>query len=193
MLVGRMMNRVFHGWTWPLLAAIALSACNAPIATANTSAAEAARTTEASSQKPVPQEHTNTMDDIRDALPADACTQDGYWSFFESFVRSASVRTRYTAEAVSLRSLAQPDLETGRVARQDYSGFRIALNDYQWVLAGTTQDVDLKPTQDGNVFRVDYSPVELGPDDEVVRVTGAPGAYVFEHKNGCWELTQELR
>lgn len=186
-----MENGIFQGRALPLLAAIALSACTSPEATVNAAEAQSASTQ--SSQKPESQEHTNPMDGIRDTLPADACAQDGYWSFFEAFVRSAPLRARYTADAVSLRSLAQPGQETGRVAGQNYSGFRLALNDYRWVLAGTDQDVDLKPTQQGNVFRVEYTPVELGPDEEVVRVTGAPGAYVFEHKGGCWELTQELR
>lgn len=132
------------------------------------------------------------MDAIDTLLPDDACTREGHWSFFESFVRWDAVRARHTADSVSVRSFAQPDREVGRTLGKDV-GFRIALEDYRWVLAGSDQDLDLQPWQEGDVLRVQYTPVELGPDDEVVRTLGAPGAYVFERRNGCWELTQELR
>lgn len=141
---------------------------------------------------PVAQEKDTPMDDANNLLPDDACTREGHWSFFESFVRWDAVRARHTADTISVRHLSQPDHEVARTPKKDVA-FRIALDDYRWVLAGSDQDLDLQPSQDGDVFRVEYTPVELGPDDEVVRKLGAPGAYVFERRNGCWELTQELR
>ena len=39
----------------------------------------------------------------------------------------------------------------------------------------------------------DFVPAEFGPDDEVIRKLGPSGAYVFEFKDNCWRLTQELR
>lgn len=178
----------------PLLLAAMLVSC------AKVPAVESAAAANPPSAKPAPPKpHGQTvrkqeqdMDAIDTLLPDDACTREGHWSFFESFVRWDAVRARHTADSVSVRSFAQPDREVGRTLGKDV-GFRIALEDYRWVLAGSDQDLDLQPLQDGDVLRVQYTPVKLGPDDEVVRTLGAPGAYVFERRSGCWELTQELR
>lgn len=178
-----------------LLAALAVScakvspAADAAAAASNVAPPAAAPT---ASNDPHPKESANAMDNLDTLLPDDACTWEGHWSFFESFVRWDTVRARYTADTVSVRNLSQPEHEIARTPKKDVA-FRIALDDYRWVLAGSEQDLDLQPSQDGDVLRVEYTPVELGPDDEVLRKLGAPGAYVFERRNGCWELTQDLR
>lgn len=193
MAVGRMTSLASNrAWGAPLLLAAMLVSC-AKVPAVGGTAASSVPVVDSATRNPhdptVRKRDTVAIDTL---LPDDACTREGHWSFFEAFVRWDAVRTRHIADTVSVRSFAQPDREMSRTPGRDV-GFRIALEDYRWVLAGSDQDLDLQPLQEGDVLRVQYTPVELGPDDEVVRTLGAPGAYVFERRNGCWELTQELR
>jgi hypothetical protein len=115
-------------------------------------------------------------------LPGDACTLDGYWSFFEAFARSAQIRDKYTA----------PE------ARSAIAPFRIALVDDRWYYVEAGQEpgqeaLELKDAREGNGFTVEYTKAELGPDGEVVRKLGAPGKYSFQFTNGCWQLAGASR
>jgi hypothetical protein len=115
-------------------------------------------------------------------LPADACTTEGYWSFFEAFVRSQHVRESHTAAS----------------AREGINPFHIALVDDRWyyVEAGKEpgdQPLDLKEARNGDGFRVDYVRAKFGPEDEVVATYGKPGAYVFQFANGCWQLVKTIQ
>ena len=49
------------------------------------------------------------------ALPADACTPEGYWSFFETFVREPTLRARYSDDG-GRKSLASFDIAQRRQA-----------------------------------------------------------------------------
>ncbi|WP_431632510.1 hypothetical protein [Alkalinema pantanalense] len=46
-----------------------------------------------------------------------------------------------------------------------------------------------------NRFRVDYREVTYASSqtNQWIEAAGASGAYVFEHRKGCWHLTQDLR
>lgn len=115
-------------------------------------------------------------------LPSDACTQEGYWSFFEAFARSPKIRQTYTDDNV----------------RDAINPFRIGLMDYQWVYVEADQGqaretLSLKETRSGNNFRVEYVRAEFGPDDEVVKTHGKPGVYEFQFKAGCWRLTNSIQ
>lgn len=115
-------------------------------------------------------------------LPSDACTLEGYWSFFEAFAQSSEVRQAYTDANV----------------RRAINPFRITLADNQWVYAQTAEGrgrdtLTLQETRIGNTFRVEYVRADFGPDDEVVRTHGKPGVYEFRFKDGCWRLTNSVQ
>lgn len=117
-----------------------------------------------------------------DELPGDACTREGYWSFFETFVRSHHVREKYTA----------PE------ARGAIDPFRIALVDDRWYYVEAGQEpgqkaLELKEIREANSFTVEYTKADLGPDGEVVKRYGAPEKYVFQFTNGCWQLASATR
>ena len=62
----------------------------------------------------------------------------------------------------------------------------------------TRLNLEIKKTGE-KTFRVDYIKAEFeytGGESEgerLVRTEGAPNAYIFEHRNGCWYLTQKLQ
>ena len=128
------------------------------------------------------------------SLAVDACTQKGYWSFFESFVKSEAIRKSHTSPKVVVSSYSGNAKVEGK-----YKQFKIGLFDSSWIYvdpatkSSNVQRLDLKDELIGNTFRVTYQKVDFGPDEELVKTIGAPGAYVFELQNGCWRLTQELR
>lgn len=114
-------------------------------------------------------------------IPADACTREGYWSFFEEFSRSAKIRDRYTA--ASATSAIKP--------------FRIALVDDRWYYVPADQGpsdelLHLKEERDGNTFRVSYVRAKLDMNDELVGTYGEPGEYVFKFTGECWLLVEAI-
>ncbi len=128
------------------------------------------------------------------SFSAEDCTQKGYSSFFEAFVKSDSIKKSHTAPLVKIFSYSKKKEIPGK-----YDGFKIGLVDYTWVYADATKDasdlqtLSLKQTAIGNSLRVDFQKAEFGADEEIVKTFGQPGAYVFEIQNGCWQLTQEYR
>lgn len=112
-------------------------------------------------------------------IPADACTPEGYWSFFEAFSRSANVRERYTA--ASADAAIKP--------------FRIALVDDRWYYVRANQGpndelLDLKEERDGNTFRVNYIRAKFDADGEMIETYGGPGEYIFKFTGECWLLVE---
>lgn len=107
------------------------------------------------------------------ALPADACTPEGYWSFFETFVREPTLRARYSDDG----------------GRKSLASFDIAQRDSRWVRGGDAGvALDIRETRQGDTFVVAATPVELDADDEVVRTLGETARYRFEFKEGCWRF-----
>jgi hypothetical protein len=127
------------------------------------------------------------------SLSAEDCTQKGYSSFFEAFVKSDSIKKSHTAPLVKIFSYSG-----AKEIPDKYDEFKIGLIDYSWVLVdaakevGEFQTLNLKKTAKGNSFRVDFQKAEFGADEEIIKTFGQPGAYVFEMRNGCWQLTQEF-
>lgn len=114
-------------------------------------------------------------------IPADACTPEGYWSFFEVFSRSTEVRERYTA--ASANAAIKP--------------FRIALVDDRWYYVPADQGpndelLDLREERDGNTFRVNYIRAKLDANDELIGTYGDPGEYIFKFTGGCWLLVEAI-
>ena len=128
------------------------------------------------------------------SLAEDACTQKGYWSFFESFVKSEAIRKSHTSPKVVVSSYSGNAKVEGK-----YKQFKIGLFDNTWIYidpakkTDTVQRLKLKDEARGNTFRVNYQKAEFGPDEVLLKTIGKPGAYVFQLQNACWRLTQELR
>ncbi|WP_413160401.1 hypothetical protein ACL6C3_18030 [Capilliphycus salinus ALCB114379] len=153
---------------------------------------------------------TNNNEQLQAALP-EYCSPDEYKIFFEHFVRGQDyqgneTRFTHTADTIEVRDYENPSNLIGFLSKKD-DEFSIDIRDYRWVqLVPSSVDnspytrlqVDLKRINN-NTFRVDYIKAEYAYDSRVdqeeyvVRTYGEPGAYIFEHRNGCWTLIQKLQ
>jgi hypothetical protein len=153
----------------------------------------------------------------RDRAPSqrrpESCAPENYGQFFWQFVRDNDMRNNpmrmpYSAASITVRNYQNPDQIFEVVEKQNYQGFKIAAMDYTLVyddptITNPNAKARLKrevKRLDDNTFRVDYVRAEFAVDPEaednngkLIRTYGAPGAYIFEHQNGCWILTQEYR
>ena len=118
------------------------------------------------------------------------------------------MRSTYTANRIEVRNYENPSQLLEVMRRQD-DEFSISLRDYRWVILVpssvdnspyTRLKIDLRRVSQDR-FRVDYIKAQYkytgnttGTESEdLVKTYGQPGAYVFQHRNGCWNLTQKLR
>jgi hypothetical protein len=142
-----------------------------------------------------------------------SCAREDYGQFFWQFVKDNDMsnnpmRMPYSAASITVRNYENPDQVLEVVKKQNYQGFKIDSVDYTLVYDDPTiTDPKAKARLkrevkrlDDNTFRVDYVRAEFETDGEaednngkLIRTYGAPGAYIFEHQNGCWTLTQEYR
>ena len=112
----------------------------------------------------------------------------------------------YTADTIEVRDYENPSILIEVLSKKD-DEFSISLRDYRWVQL-VPSSVDNSPYTrlqidlirlNNNTFRVDYIKAEYaydpqrGEEEYLVRIYGEPGAYIFEHRNGCWNLTQKLQ
>ncbi|WND78333.1 hypothetical protein [Lysobacter capsici] len=178
------------------LVVLALTACKAAAPEAPAAPAAAPATTAATT--PAPTAAAPTAAPAAVQLPAEACvkSEDGFASFFEQFVYEAPVRAAYSAPTVEVRDIKDPAKLLGS---EQPGPFRIAIVDNQWSYnepgkdAGQFARVKMDRTLNGDRMRVDFVKAEFSPDEEVTKTLGKPEAYVFEFKQGCWQLTQQLR
>lgn len=103
-------------------------------------------------------------------MPGDACSLDGYQSFFEAIVHDAALRNAYTTP-------------TGSIAARN---FRIALVDNQWVLldlhGGPERPAEMRIDRKGPVFGANFkAPAAPGQPAE-------SATYRFVFDDGCWRL-----
>jgi hypothetical protein len=139
------------------------------------------------------------------------CSPDEYKSFFENFVRGQDyqgneTRLTYTADIIEVRDYENPSYLIGTLSKKD-DEFSIDIRDYRWVQLVpsivdnspyTRLNIDLIRLNN-NTFRVNYIKAHYaydskGEGEEYLDYTyGEPGAYIFEHRNGCWNLTQKLQ
>lgn len=144
------------------------------------------------------------------------CSTTEFNYFFRVFVRGlddimprSAVRNIHVWQQVEVRSYQNPDRLLATVPRQKYDGFKIGLLYNLWVYLDPNVPVysdsfprlaiefkNLNPQK----IRVEYKQAEYvkspnaGANQErLVKTFGEPGAYIFEHYQGCWYLTQELR
>lgn len=178
------------------------SAAAAPAATPAAAPAQAAAVSQsaapAEASKPQPAVATGKIE-----LTEGACnkTEDDFWSFFQDYVNREDVRARYTAPTIEIRSYADPKKVLGSEAVQGNGAFKIGLVDNMWSYIepsraddDTPYDrVELDLRNQGDFMRMNFSKAEYAPNDDLIKKFGAPGAYVFQHKDNCWQLVQELR
>ena len=130
-------------------------------------------------------------------VPDNLCDPEDGSVFFDGYLASEDVRKRYTAEEVEVYDAENPSKLLRKVRAAELEPFKIAIYDTRWVrtpeTAGASQPqrVEIRQSQQGKQFRVDYVNADYGDDDEVVKRFGRPGANQFEFDNGCWRLTRE--
>lgn len=154
-----------------------LTACSTALPQGPGAAATRADTVPVSTPQPVlpivENEAGKSEDDYEPRLAADACTLDGYWEFFETFVYSSQVRARHT-------------LASARPAARD---FRIALVDNQWMLkdrsSGTYRPIEIVQQREGDTFAVTWR--RLDSADAAIK----PLTYRFVFADGCWQLAEQ--
>ena len=147
------------------------------------------------------------------------CSPEEFKSFFELFVRdaldrdkyiSSPVQDKYISSPVQIRDYQDPSLLVMVIGDKDYVDFRIgAIGNKYGNLAPFTKypsNAELLKNRlkldfqriDAKTFRVNYISAEFLNDKKegegtLVRTYGSPEAYIFEHRDGCWRLTQSLR
>jgi hypothetical protein len=182
-----------------------------PIAPGNNSAAAVPPVI---SSEPLPIADAGVQPDRAPSKPQpEFCARENYQQFFWPFVQdndgsNHKIRSRYSADKIQVRDYNDPNQVLEVIEKQDYQGFKIASLDYTLVyddpaITDPNAKARLKREVkriDDNTFRVDYVRAEFEVDPEaednngkLIRTYGAPGAYIFEHRQGCWTLTQELR
>lgn len=133
----------------------------------------------------------------------DACRRGEFKIFMSLFARNEAVRAAFTAPKVIIRSLKAPAKQLRTIARENYREFNIAMIDYSWTdpkpAPPDIVHLQLKWTElPGNAWRIDYVRGAFDGQDEegpgnLIHTIGNPGAYIFERRDGCWALTQDLR
>lgn len=105
------------------------------------------------------------------AIPARACTPEGYEDFFEFFVRNRADRP-----ALALRGAP-------------VAAFDVDLVDYSWVMQSSPDTaLDIDEHRSGDHFVVRAQRVQRNDEDEVVRTVGSARTYGFVHRDGCWKF-----
>ncbi|OUC16298.1 MAG: hypothetical protein B0A82_01855 [Alkalinema sp. CACIAM 70d] len=189
----------------PLTLFVLLGACSANPTTAS-APVEKQPAQDAAKTAPVA-DASRTGNDRAQPVPT-VCARDDGRGFVSDFIQQQSVRDAYTADEVEVRDYDNPDRVIETIAKDRYDDFRIGQIDMSYVYRDSTTR-NLSPREqlntrvktdfwqvDRNTFRVDYVKAEWVDDGEegsFGRTYGAPGAYIFEHRNGCWQLTQDLR
>ena len=131
---------------------------------------------------------------------AKACVRRDFKSFFESFVRSAAVRNRYTSDPIAVSTKG----DVIRSPLNRYFDFPIAMMDYRYI---SKNSEDTKPTEflwltfdqsQSDQYRVDWVRVRyagIGNDAEgeaeITGTYGLPGYLIFEPTDKCWRLTED--
>jgi hypothetical protein len=144
------------------------------------------------------------------------CSKSEFKYFFRVFVRGldevfprSAVRNTYVWPQIEVRSYRYPSRLLATAPKQDYlgDGFRIGLQDNLWVyLDPATRDYNYPriaikfKNLTSQKIAVEYIQAEYvsanngnAQQERLVKTFGKSGAYIFEHRSGCWRLTQELR
>jgi hypothetical protein len=149
--------------------------------------------------------------EVTAAKPAIAqCSPNEFKSFFEQFVRNPAAGYDYIDAEVQIRDYQDPSRLLMTIGDKNYVDFKIWAVGNKYVnidpSARYLGDAELLKHRlkldfqriDSKTFRVNYIRAEFindrkDGDGTLVRTFGEPEAYIFEHRDGCWHLTQSLR
>ena len=138
------------------------------------------------------------------------CSPDDFKSFFEQFVHDSAGRDQYISSEVQVRDYQDPSLLVMTIGDKNYVDFRIGAigNSYVYLdpsakfrgddellkarLKLDYQRIDPK-TLRVNYVRADFINDHKDGGSNLVKTYESPEAYIFEHRNGCWYLTQSWR
>ncbi|NMF60632.1 hypothetical protein [Pseudanabaena yagii] len=118
--------------------------------------------------------------------------------------------SKYVSSEFQIRDYQDPSLLVMVIRDKDYVDFRIGAIGNKYVNLAPfpkyTGDGEVLKNRlkldfqriDAKTFRVNYIRAEFlndkkDGDGTLVRTYGSPEAYIFEHRDGCWLLTQSLR
>jgi hypothetical protein len=144
------------------------------------------------------------------------CSTKEFPYFFRVFIRGlddimprSAVRKAHVWQQVQIRSYKNPRKLLALVKQQDYNSFKIGLLNNLWIYLDPTVvsysdafprlQVKFKTINKKKIrveyIQAEYAAVPNSPTgaEKLVKTMGKPGAYIFEHRNSCWRLTQELR
>ncbi|BBC24516.1 hypothetical protein [Pseudanabaena sp. ABRG5-3] len=137
------------------------------------------------------------------------CSPEEFNVFFEQFVRNP--KADYIDSEFQIRDYQDPSMLLMTISDKNYVDFRIGAIGNRYVYYDPNieryrgNDELLKERLkldfqriDAKTFRVNYIRAEFindskDRDGNLVRTYGNPEAYIFEHLDGCWHLTQSLR
>ncbi|MFQ6311453.1 hypothetical protein [Lysobacter capsici] len=134
-------------------------------------------------------------------MDADACgnNDQDFDNFFNAYIYRPELRPQHTSPSIEIRQISDKNKKIGTETKEQNKPFKIGLIDYRWsyVTAHGKEEksdrIEIKIHREGNAMQVDFIRAKYTNDDTLIRTYGPEGAYVFEHKNNCWQLTQELR
>ncbi|BAU16080.1 hypothetical protein LEP3755_66470 (plasmid) [Leptolyngbya sp. NIES-3755] len=189
-----------------------IQACNVSTPSSVTTQSSAAPITKTATVPQSNQPTSEAQTAKRPNLPA-FCNRSEYKLFFEKFVlgkdeQGNDLRAIYTADRIEVRDYDNPAQVLEVLRRQD-DEFSIDLIDTRWVqLVPSSVDdspytrlkVDIEQTS-ADTFRVNYIKAQYKytgditgtESEEIIQTYGNPSAYIFQHQNGCWTLTQKLQ
>lgn len=141
--------------------------------------------------------HPVTPATTRAALPPEACakTEDGFVLFLNDVVTDPTMRAAYSAPRIAERDVRNPSKPVARPSEP----FRLTTNGSFWLYnesgraAAKPARLTLTFTLTGNRMRLGLVKTKFSPEDEIIGTFGAPEAYVFEHRQGCWQLVEHLK
>lgn len=136
------------------------------------------------------------------------CSPDDFKSFFEQFVQGSLETEKYISPEVEIRDYQNPSKLLMTISDKNYVIFKIGAIGNKYVMGSLIPflgDAELLKNRlkldfqriNAKTFRVNYIRAEFlndkkDGDGTLVRTYGNPEAYVFEHRDGCWHLTQQL-
>lgn len=136
------------------------------------------------------------------------CSPEDFKSFFEQFVHGSLETEKYISPEVEIRDYEYPSRLLMTISDKNYVIFKIGAIGNKYVMRslipflGDAEQLKNRLKLDfqrvnAKMFRVNYIRAEFlndkkDGDGTLVRTYGNPEAYVFEHRDGCWHLTQQL-
>ncbi len=136
------------------------------------------------------------------------CAPEAFPSFFEQFVRNPAMRYDYIGAEFQVRDYQDPRRLLMAISDKNYIDFRIGVMGNQYVFIDPSikylGEAELFKNRlrlnyqklNAKTFRVNYIRAKLVDDRRdgtLVSNSGETEAYIFEHRDGCWHLTQSLR